>query len=53
MNEDRPMRIPVIRHANRGSVKEGGCPMCKPVKKRFEYGLSPGEDVKEQMEEEE
>ncbi len=22
------------RHMNRGSIREGGCPMCKPVRKR-------------------
>lgn len=31
----------LIRHLNRGDVKEGGCPLCKPRHRRFEHEAPP------------
>ena len=34
-----PSPLPMnIRHINRGDVKEGGCPVCKPRHKRYGGG---------------
>lgn len=38
-----------IRHINRGDIKEGGCPLCKPARKRYDNELTPLEEVREQL----
>lgn len=32
-----------IRHANRGDIPEGGCPLCKPAHKRYGGWWNGGE----------
>ena len=51
-----------VRHINRGDIREGGCPLCKPRHKRddgtkpsldlFEEGLADYEDELEEGDEE-
>lgn len=38
-----------IRHVNRGDIKEGGCPLCKPRRKRYENQPTRLEEYEEQL----